>query len=59
LDALTGNQREALALRLIVGLSTDETANAMGTSSAAVRVTQHRALKTLRRRLAADGNLSD
>lgn len=53
--ALTDNQREVIVLRLHVGLSAEETAQAMSTSAAAVRVTQHRGLRTLRRRLEADG----
>ncbi|HVV12030.1 sigma-70 family RNA polymerase sigma factor [Amycolatopsis sp.] len=54
LNVLTEIQREALVLRLIVGLSPGETALAMGTSAGAVRVAQHRALKTLRRLLTSD-----
>lgn len=55
LDALTDNQREALTLRLVIGLSVAETADAMGISTGAVRATQHRALNTLRRRLEGTG----
>lgn len=56
LSCLTDNQRDVLELRLIVGLSSEETACALGTTSNAVRVAQHRALNTLRRLLKADGD---
>lgn len=56
LEFLTDNQREVLELRLLVGLSSEETAQAMDTTPSAVRVTQHRALNTLRRLLKADGD---
>lgn len=52
LDTLAPGQREVLMLRIVVGLSTEETASAMSTTAGAVRVTQHRALTNLRRRLA-------
>ncbi|MGW4525229.1 sigma-70 family RNA polymerase sigma factor [Amycolatopsis sp. NPDC004378] len=52
LDTLPARQREILVLRIILGLSAEETAAAVGLSSAgAVRVAQHRALTTLRRGL--------
>ncbi|MFJ9786438.1 sigma-70 family RNA polymerase sigma factor [Amycolatopsis sp. NPDC101161] len=52
LDTLPPRQREILVLRIILGLSAEETATAVGLSSAgAVRVAQHRALTTLRRGL--------
>jgi RNA polymerase sigma-70 factor (ECF subfamily) len=38
-------------LRIIVGLSADETATALGITPGAVRVTQHRALARLRKSL--------
>ena len=54
LDTLPPRQREVLVLRIILGLSAEETASAVGLSSAgAVRVAQHRALTTLRRGLLA------
>ncbi|WP_410674078.1 sigma-70 family RNA polymerase sigma factor [Amycolatopsis sp. cmx-4-68] len=54
LDTLPPRQREILVLRIILGLSAEETAAAVGLSSAgAVRVAQHRALTTLRRGLLA------
>lgn len=48
LDVLPARQREILLLRLVVGLSTEETAEAMGSTPEAVRVAQHRALAQLR-----------
>ena len=41
-------QQEILALRIAVGLSATETAEALGISPGNVRVTQHRALGRLR-----------
>jgi len=51
LSTLPPRQREILVLRLIVGLSAQETANAVGLTPTAVRVTQHRALAKLRNAL--------
>ena len=48
LDALTPRQRDVLVLRIMVGLSAEETASAVGSTPGAVRVTQHRALNRLR-----------
>lgn len=50
LETLPTRQREVLALRVAVGLSTQETADALGMSHVTVRVTQLRALRELRRR---------
>ncbi|MET8848882.1 sigma-70 family RNA polymerase sigma factor [Amycolatopsis sp. NPDC004625] len=53
LDTLPPRQREILVLRIILGMTAEETAAAVGLGSAgAVRVAQHRALTTLRRLLA-------
>jgi RNA polymerase sigma-70 factor (ECF subfamily) len=49
LGLLTPRQREVLVLRIAVGLSAEETAQAVGSTPGAVRVTQHRALGRLRR----------
>jgi RNA polymerase sigma-70 factor (ECF subfamily) len=49
---LTPRQREVLVLRLAAGLSAEETAEAVGSTPGAVRVTQHRALLRLRRIIA-------
>lgn len=48
LARLPRQQRELLALRLLVGLSAAETGAELGMSAAAVRVAQHRALARLR-----------
>jgi len=48
LAGLPPRQREILVLRLVVGLSAQETAVAVGLTPTAVRVTQHRALVKLR-----------
>ncbi|MEU5692502.1 sigma factor-like helix-turn-helix DNA-binding protein [Actinosynnema sp. NPDC020468] len=48
LRGLPVGQREILLLRVAVGLSTEETAHAVGSTPNAVRVAQHRALAALR-----------
>ena len=48
LQLLTPRQREVVILRIAVGLSAEETAEAVGSTPGAVRVTQHRALSRLR-----------
>ncbi len=53
LHRLTPRQREVLVLRIAVGLSAEETAQAVGSTPGAVRVTQHRALTRLRGEIAA------
>jgi RNA polymerase sigma-70 factor, ECF subfamily len=53
LDTLAPRQRDILVLRLVVGLSAQETAVAIGLTATAVRVAQHRALAKLRASLAA------
>lgn len=53
LDTLAPRQREILVLRLVVGLSAQETAAAIGLTATAVRVAQHRALTRLRGALSA------
>ena len=50
---LPAQQQEILTLRVAVGLSTDETAAALGMTTGAIRVAQHRALTRLREQLAA------
>ena len=49
---LTPRHPEVLVLRLAVGVSAEETAEAIGSTPGAVRVTQHRALLRLRRIIA-------
>jgi RNA polymerase sigma-70 factor (ECF subfamily) len=49
LEILPDKQREILRLRIVVGLSAEETAEAVGSTPGAVRVAQHRALSRLRK----------
>lgn len=53
LDHLPEVQQEILRLRVVAGLSAEETADALGMTPGAVRVSQHRALAKLRQRLTA------
>ncbi len=53
LDYVSDRQREILHLRVVVGLSVEETAEAVGSTPGAVRVAQHRALNRLRAVLTA------
>lgn len=55
LGVLPEKQREILILRIVVGLSAEETAAAVGSTAGAVRVTQHRALARLRSEIIAAG----
>jgi RNA polymerase sigma-70 factor (ECF subfamily) len=48
LARLPDNQRELVLLRVVSGLSAEETGNVLGMSPGAVRVAQHRALARLR-----------
>jgi RNA polymerase sigma-70 factor (ECF subfamily) len=48
LDRLPGHLRDLLILRVVTGLSAEETGNVLGMSAGAVRVAQHRALARLR-----------
>jgi len=52
LDALPERQRDVLLLRVVSGLSAEEVAAALDLTPGNVRVLQHRALATLRGRLA-------
>ena len=54
LRTLTPEQREALALRIIVGMSVRETAAVVQRSEGAVRILCHRGLRTLARQLSSD-----
>lgn len=54
LSTLPRVQQEILALRIAVGLSAAETAEALGISAGNVRVTQHRALARLRTMVSHD-----
>lgn len=51
LSDLTDEQREVLLLRVVAGLTVEETAHAVGRRPGAVRALQHRALGRLRRAL--------
>ncbi len=54
LDALSDDQRDVLLLRVVADLSIEDTAEALGKSQGAVKALQHRAVKTLRKRLEAE-----
>jgi len=51
LEILPEKQREILVLRVVVGMSAEETAEAVGSTAGAVRVAQHRALARLKSEL--------
>lgn len=55
LATLPEKQREIIRLRIVVGLSAEETAEIMDSTAGAVRVAQHRAMKQLRTRIEQDG----
>lgn len=52
-DALPQGQRDVLLLRSVVGLSVDETGQALAMAPGSVRVAHHRALEKLRREVSA------
>jgi RNA polymerase sigma-70 factor (ECF subfamily) len=53
LSILPEKQREILILRVVVGMSAEETAEAVGSTAGAVRVAQHRALARLKSEITA------
>jgi RNA polymerase sigma-70 factor (ECF subfamily) len=55
LKMLPDKQREILILRVVVGLTAEETASAVGSTPGAVRVAQHRALARLKSEIVAAG----
>ncbi|MGB0435724.1 MAG: sigma-70 family RNA polymerase sigma factor [Mycobacterium sp.] len=55
LQILPEKQREILVLRVVVGMSAEETAEAVGSTAGAVRVAQHRALARLKTEISAAG----
>ena len=55
LQVLPDKQREIVILRVVVGLSAEETADAVGSTAGAVRVAQHRALARLKSEITATG----
>jgi RNA polymerase sigma-70 factor, ECF subfamily len=56
LAVLPEKQREILILRVVVGMSAEETAQAVGSTAGAVRVAQHRALARLKAEIIATGH---
>jgi RNA polymerase sigma-70 factor (ECF subfamily) len=56
LAVLPEKQREILILRVVVGMSAEETAVAVGSTAGAVRVAQHRALARLKAEIIATGH---
>ncbi|MGM1058062.1 sigma-70 family RNA polymerase sigma factor [Saccharothrix sp. Mg75] len=54
LNVLPERQREILVLRVVMGMSAEETAEMVGSTAGAVRVAQHRALARLRKTLGHD-----
>ena len=56
LSVLPDKQREILILRVVVGMSAEETAEAVGSTPGAVRVAQHRALARLKAEIIATGH---
>ncbi|WP_367138876.1 RNA polymerase sigma factor ShbA [Saccharothrix sp. HUAS TT1] len=56
LDVLPERQREILVLRVVLGLSAEETAASVGSTPGAVRVAQHRALARLRKAMGGVAN---
>ncbi|NLU81789.1 sigma-70 family RNA polymerase sigma factor [Rhodococcus sp. HNM0569] len=58
LATLPDKHREILVLRLVVGLSAEETAAAVGSTAGAVRVAQHRALAKLKKEVMKAGESS-
>lgn len=56
MELLSPQHREIVTLRVAVGLSAEETGDALGMSAGAVRVAQHRALARLRKLAKAGGS---
>lgn len=57
LNRLPAQHREILTLRVAVGMSAEETAQALGMTAGAVRVAQHRALTKLRAMVPSTGEV--
>nr|WP_156822454.1 RNA polymerase sigma factor ShbA [Demetria terragena] len=55
MERLSPQHREIVTLRVAVGLSAEETGEALGMSAGAVRVAQHRALARLRKLAESEG----
>ena len=56
LAVLPDKQREIVILRVVVGMSAEETAEAVGSTAGAVRVAQHRALTRLKAEMDGRGD---
>ena len=54
-DLLVPDQRDVLLLRMVGGLSLEQTADALGKTTVAVKALQHRAVAALRRHLEREG----
>lgn len=59
LQVLPEKQREIIILRVVVGMSAEETAAAVGSTAGAVRVAQHRALSRLKAEITSAGQGRD
>lgn len=57
LATLPEKHREILILRLVMGLSAEETASAVGSTAGAIRVAQHRAIAKLKTQVARAGEM--
>jgi RNA polymerase sigma-70 factor (ECF subfamily) len=55
LATLPDKQREIIILRVVVGMSAEEVAEAVGSTPGAVRVAQHRALAKLKSEISTGG----
>jgi RNA polymerase sigma factor (sigma-70 family) len=54
-DLLAPDQRDVLLLRMVAGMSLDQTAEALGKTTIAVKALQHRGVAALRRHLEREG----
>lgn len=54
-DRLAPDQRDVLLLRMVAGMSLDQTAEALGKTTIAVKALQHRGVAALRRHLEREG----
>ena len=54
-DLLAPDQRDVVLLRMVAGLSLEQTADALGKTTTAVKALQHRAVAALRRHLEREG----
>jgi len=59
LGTLPPKQREILVLRIVLGMSAEETADTVNSTPGAVRVAQHRALSRLRKALTSEEPIND